>query len=646
MQKDNSYNFQNRNSSFFEKLISKIADVIVIIDENGIIKYKSPNTFSLFGWDPKSQEGTLVFEYLHPDDVSIAKAFFQSLLANKGITDIFECRYRRKNGKYEIIEFTGTNLIDDPDINGVLGCYHIITERKRAEQERKESEERFKALHNASFGGIIVHDKGLIIDCNKGLEDMTGYTSDELIGMDGMQLIAEKSRKFVMAQILRGYEKPYEAWGLRKSGEEFPARLEARNIPYKGKSVRTVEFRDLTAKKASEKEKEKLRAQLIQSQKLESVGRLAGGVAHDFNNMLTVIIGYAQSAIEEIPETSSLYTSLNEILSAASRSSEITAQLLAFARKQTVLPKIIDLNEAISFTLKMLRRLIGENIDLFWNPCDTSCKIKIDPTQIDQILTNLIVNSRDAISGVGKIYIETNIAEISEFDCKDSDFLPGNYIKLSVSDSGSGMTAETQKKIFEPFYTTKKVGEGTGLGLATVYGIVKQNNGFITVYSELNQGTTFNLYFPHKQDEGGAVVKNQIQQANIKGNETILLVEDEPAILKMAERILTKQGYNVLATVSTDIAIDFANKNRNDISLLISDIIMPKMNGKDLAEKIKEIIPAIKILFVSGYTENIIAHQGIIENNINFIQKPFQKQDFLLKVREILDENLKSSIIA
>ena len=372
---------------------------------------------------------------------------------------------------------------------------------------------------------------------------------------------------------------------------------------------------------------------------MESVGRLAGGVAHDFNNMLSVIIGNTDMAQEEVEPGLPLYENLAEIRKAADRSANLARQLLAFARKQTVSPKVIDLNETVSGMTNMLRRLIGEDIDLVWVPGDTVWQIKMDPSQIDQVLANLCVNARDAIADVGNITIETGSAVFDEAYCIDHpDFAPGDYILLAVSDNGCGMDAHTLENIFEPFFTTKEIGKGTGLGLAMVYGIVKQNNGFVNVYSEPEYGTTFRIYLPRYQAESALSPKTTIETSSGQGYETILLVEDEPAILNMTTKMLEKIGYHVMAARTPGEAIRLAQESIVEISLLLTDVVMPEMNGRDLAKAILTLFPNLRCLFMSGYTANVIAHHGVLDKGVNFIQKPFSREQLGKKIRESLDK--------
>jgi signal transduction histidine kinase/ActR/RegA family two-component response regulator len=383
-------------------------------------------------------------------------------------------------------------------------------------------------------------------------------------------------------------------------------------------------------------EREKLQGQLAQSQKMESVGRLAGGVAHDFNNMLSVILGNAELALEDTTPEQPIHAELQEILTTARRSADLTRQLLAFARKQTVSPKILDLNQTVEGMLGMLRRLIGEDISLLWKPGLDLPQLKIDPAQLDQVLANLTVNARDAIAGVGKITIETARVFLDEEYCAHhAGFAPGEYVLLAVSDNGCGMSKETMARIFEPFFTTKGVGAGTGLGLSMVYGIVKQNNGFINTYSELGHGTTFKIYLPACHGKCAQSI-NEASSKPAGGKETILLVEDEQSLLRLAKTQLERLGYQVLTAHSPVQALAMAEEYPGRIDLLMTDVIMPEMNGRDLAKRLLASNPSLNRLFMSGYTADVIAHHGVLEEGVNFIQKPFTVKDLADKVRQAL----------
>ncbi len=396
--------------------------------------------------------------------------------------------------------------------------------------------------------------------------------------------------------------------------------------------------RDITERKQVEAEREKLHGQLIQSQKMEAIGILAGGVAHDFNNMLSAIIGYSELTLGAMSPEDPLRRNLGRILDAAQRSAGLTRQLLAFARKQTVVPIVLDLNESVEGTLKMLRRLIGENIEFRWFPCPDSCIVRIDPTQIDQLLANLCVNAKDAIGDIGRIFIETARITLDAAYCQShTGFLPGDYVMLAVSDDGCGMDKATVEHIFEPFFTTKGLGQGTGLGLATVYGIVKQNEGFISVYSEPGKGTTFKIYLPRYDSESVLPLPGNAEEIPFGEGETLLLVEDDATLLGMTAMMLEQLGYSVRPAATPGEAIRLAEADE-EINMFITDVVMPEMNGRDLAERLRAIRPGLRHLFMSGYTSNVIADNGILDKGLNFIQKPFSLKDLAVKIRRVLHE--------
>ncbi len=395
---------------------------------------------------------------------------------------------------------------------------------------------------------------------------------------------------------------------------------------------------ELQERLRAEEEKEKLLAQLHQAQRMESVGRLAGGVAHDYNNMLSVILGYTQMALDKVQHDSTLHEDLREILSAAERSSRITRQLLTFARKQNIVPQVLDLNETVQGMLNMLKRMIGEDITLNWRPAPHLSPVKIDPSQVDQLLANLCVNARDAILGVGTVDIETGMAAITpEEIAENAALVVGEYVVLTVSDTGCGMEKDVLENIFEPFFTTKAEGHGTGLGLSTVYGIVHQNNGFISVESSPGHGTTFKTYLP-TWDESVAVVGTAGNATTRRGQgQTILVVEDDEAILKLTCRMLSNLGYSVLPAGSPGKALSIAREHQGPIQLLLSDVIMPEMNGRDLAELLVAIHPDMKCLFMSGYSANIIEGQKGMAKGLQLIAKPFMAKNLAAKIHELLD---------
>ncbi|MFT3781887.1 MAG: ATP-binding protein [Nibricoccus sp.] len=396
-------------------------------------------------------------------------------------------------------------------------------------------------------------------------------------------------------------------------------------------------FEDITERRRAEEENTKLQAQLTQAQKMESIGRLAGGVAHDFNNMLQAILGHASLAMDGGVDADSVREGLQEITNAARRSAELTHQLLAFARKQTVSPKVLDLNAAVGKVLKMLQRLIGEDIELVWHPQDAVWPVWMDPVQLDQVLANLVVNARDAIKGVGRITIATsNLTQTESASSFRSESAPGDYVVLRVSDTGGGMSKEVKEHLFEPFFTTKPLGQGTGLGLATVYGIVKQNNGYIAVSSEPGNGTVFTIQLP-RCDLPSVSTAFPLEEKVKGGHETILLVEDEQQILNLGKRILELHGYSVLTARDPETALRVVEQYTKPIHLLITDVVMPGMNGRQLRTCALGIKPGIKCLYISGYSADVIAHQGILDDGVQFLPKPFSIPALARKVREVLD---------
>jgi signal transduction histidine kinase len=399
-------------------------------------------------------------------------------------------------------------------------------------------------------------------------------------------------------------------------------------------------IRDISEKIRLEKNRQTLESQFFQAQKMESVGRLAGGVAHDFNNMLTVILGVSGQALEQLSPQNPLYTDLQDIVAAGERSRDITRQLLAFARKQAISPQLLHLNGTLEDMLKMLRRLIGEDIELSWRPGADLWPVNMDPSQLDQILANLCVNARDAMPGGGKLRIETRNTHLDDPFCAEHiGFLPGDYVELSVSDTGCGMGDDVQAHLFEPFFTTKEVGRGTGLGLATVYGIVHQNHGFIDVKSRVDEGTLITIFLPRSTVSPSSVVSKDAGAMLAGHGETVLVVDDDPLILKVISRVLENLGYVALTAPSPTEAQAIAGRSSSPINLLITDMVMPELNGSELARSLLARFPRLKCMFMSGYTTDVVSRMGDLGQDAAFLHKPFSNRELALKIREILDHN-------
>ena len=523
-----------------------------------------------------------------------------------------------------------------------------FTAALRASQESlRHSEMNFRSLvTNAPYGICRCDSSGQLLDANPALLAMLGYSSaEDLVGTHLGALYADTQQWFELADYLRSsatFNGLIVEW-RRQDGTATVVRVSGRAVSNGGKG-RTFELfaEDVTERRALEQ-------QLRQSQKMEAVGRLAGGIAHDFNNLLMVISGYSEFLLDRLGPDPALRGPAQEIASAAVRATSLTRQLLAFSRKQMLAPKILDLNSVVTENLKMLTRMIGEDVDLVMVPAAGLGTIRADAGQVEQVIMNLAVNARDAMPSGGKLTIETsNVSLDEEYARFHAPLRPGNYVMLAISDTGAGMDTETQSHIFEPFFTTKGP-KGTGLGLSTVYGIVKQSGGYIWVYSEPGKGTTFKIYLPRVAEatESPAVVALPAEAVAAEpGTETILLVEDEANLRYLARQYLEKQGYRVIEAADGAVAMQIAVAHEGVIHLLLTDVIMPGMNGRELAQRISEIRPNVKVLYMSGYTENVIGRNGTLDAGVRLLQKPFTLRDLKSKVREVLESTPSSPEVA
>jgi PAS domain S-box-containing protein len=553
----------------------------------------------------------------------------------------FEFRHRRADGSIrDVAVFSSKIMIKGRTF--LHSINHDITEQKQSAKLLREQEERYRNLvDNAPIGIYTVTSQGgnsLLMNQAMAdfLECASPHEARRYYADIGTMLWIYPDERARYIKMLRdqGQVKNFEMQARTALGKAIWLSLSARVAGKKEGGSFIIE-----GFASDVSDRHRLEEQFLQAQKMESVGRLAGGVAHDFNNMLSVILGYSEIGLSKVDPASPLSAYLQEISNAGHRARQITQQLLAFARRQTVAPKVLNLNDTIEEMLKMLRRLIGEDIDLAWKPASDLWPVKIDPSQVDQILVNLCVNARDAIDDVGKITIETQNVVFDQVYCEDHlDFIPGEFVRLAVSDTGCGMDREILDKIFEPFFTTKGLGSGTGLGLATVYGIVKQNGGFVNVYSEPGKGSSFHVYLQRdteKQPMEGSEEKTR--EVSCGHGETILVVEDEVAILQLAQVILEGLGYQVLTADTPADALRLAEEHGGELHLLLTDVILPGFNGKELADRLFLLYPTLKCLFMSGYTANVIAHRGILEDGVHFIQKPFSRDQLAEKVREAME---------
>ncbi len=621
----------------YKDLFTGSRDGIVVVDTQGHFLNANAAYCEMVGYSVEELKQLKDFSKITPpkwrlwEDQEILKY----RLLNDGYSGIYEKEYIRKDNNIITVEIQAFTVFLPSGVPKYMwGIVRNITERKQAEKDLRQ----FKAIFdNANFGIAITNLEGMVSYTNTYFAYAHGYDSQELVGKN-LRILHSKEQlnnveKLLNQLVQEGSFNAQEVEHCRKDGSSFTMLMTGMLVKdeYGKPQCFTTTAIDVSEKKL-------LESQLQQARKMESVGRLAGGVAHDSNNMLGVILGHTELAMEEIDSSDSIYFHLQEIQKAAKHSAELTRQLLTFARKQNITPKVVNLNEVVEGMLKMLARLIGENIHLSWKPGNDIWPIKVDPTQIEQILANVAINARDAIQGIGNLNIKTENVSLSSLYCNShTDFVPGDYVLLLISDTGIGMDKTTLEHLFEPFFTTKEVGKGTGLGLATIYGIIKQNNGAISVDSEIGHGTTFHIYIPRYLGTTGQFSMNNLVSTITQGNETILLVEDDSAILRMTKNMLQRQGYNVLTAATPKEAICMAREYNKDIRLLITDVVMPEMNGKDLVNYLTSIIPNLKSLFMSGYTSDVIAHNGVVDEDMAFVQKPFSMKELSDKVRKVLD---------
>jgi len=634
-------------------VLDNMADVITVMDMNLRFTYVSPSIMRLRGYTAEEAVAQTFEQVMTPESLQISAKVFEEEMkleasgtADPGRVRIVEVEQYRKDGSIVWMENDLSFMRDESQKPvGIISVSRDITERKRAEEEMKQMNIFLNAIIENIPNMIFLKDARDLrfVRFNRAGEELLGQSRDDLIGKSDYDFFpkmqadsfTEKDRDVLSGRKL--IDIPEETiqtrWGEKILHTKKLPILNERGEP----SFLLGISEDITERKRAEAEKENLQAQLMQAQRMESVGRLAGGVAHDFNNKLSVILGYTELAMEFLDRADPIYQNLQQVMIAGKHSVEIVRQLLAFARKQIIAPEVLDINETMGGMLKMLRHLIGEDIDLVWSPGHGLWQVKMDPSQVDQILANLCVNARDAIEGVGKVTIETRNTVLDETCCAEhGGAAPGEYVTLSVSDNGCGMDRETQENIFEPFFTTKEVGKGTGLGLATVYGIVKQNKGFIEVASEPGKGTAFRIYLPRHGGETEEEVEAVEAEAPQGRGETILVVEDDVSVLHLTERILDHLGYAVLTSASPAEALTMAREYQGEIHLLMTDVILPEMSGIDLAGEMLKIRPTIRTMFMSGYTADIIDRQGVPDKGVHFVQKPFTYDGLARKVKEAL----------
>ena len=585
---------------------------------------------------------------VHPEDLDRVERGLRLGFESGGKFDI-ELRMKMKSGAWLWVATRGKTVERESDARALrmVGTLTDITERKQRESELAELVRRLQLATTSARMGVWDWDVvNNVLTWDDRMFELYGLRREDFSAcLDAWQSgLHPEDRDRAVAESQAAID------GTADYDTTFRVLHPDRTIRFvkadgmvirdeRGVAVRMLGLNwDVTGPRQAAEERANLEAQLHQAQKMESVGRLAGGVAHDFNNMLGAILANVEFALEQVGPNARLREDLEEVRAAAHRSADLTRQLLTFARKQTVARKVLNLNDSLAGILMMLRRIIGEDVALTSRQGEGLWLVTVDPSQIDQILTNLCVNARDAISGVGKLTVETdNVSFDADYCAAHAESVPGDYVRLAISDDGHGMDKETQSHLFEPFFTTKVMGKGTGLGLATVYGIVKQNHGTIEVYSEVGHGTTFKIYLPRHQATPLPERADQAALSTARGHETILLVEDEASILKASKRMLEQMGYVVLPAGTAGEAIRLAQEHAGALHLLMTDVVMPEMNGRDLAKKLLSLYPGLKRVCMSGYTADVIAHHGVLGEGVHFLQKPFSRQDLAVIVRRALD---------
>ncbi len=628
----------SEREQFFRTITERTTDLVMIIDAAGLIRYVSPSYDTMLGYSEKQLVGQSALNLVHPDDLPDAQILLGELVNENLEAASGEYRVKDADGFYRHFDFRARNLLNDPAIRGIVADARDVTERRAAERALQNSEERFRKVLEVSGEGIVTRDADMRITfANERFATMLGYTVEELLGRNVHEIIAPShlpmQRESAERRRATGVAETMDMEFLHKDGSPIPAILAVSpTFDDAGNFTGALGMiTDMT-------ERKQLEAQLRQSQKMEAVGRLAGGVAHDFNNLLTSIKGHVDLVLGEIPQDSPAWTDVNEIQKAADRAAALTHKLLAFSRRQMLQPVVLDIDTAVSEMAEMLERVIADRVEMIIELNGTDMRVHADRSQLEHAVLNLVANASDAMPDGGEIRIRTDAFEMDqEFSRVNKGAIPGSYVRIAVSDTGTGMDEETLAHLFEPFFTTKGIGRGSGLGLATVYGIIKQSGGYVRASSEVDRGTTFEIFLPRVN----APVRGTRGTLNHAGStpvETILVAEDEAAVRALTCRILRKRGYHVLEARDGREAEEVAKQHGAEINLLVTDVIMPNVGGRELSEKLATMMPEVKVLFMSGYTDDQLLQRGVLQSGTgNFLEKPFTPDALARKVREVLD---------
>ncbi|HEY3819023.1 MAG TPA: PAS domain S-box protein [Polyangiaceae bacterium] len=618
---------------------------IWLFDAEGKTTFMNPYMTQILGISREEGQTASVADFVD----GATRPVLQERIAERqrGIAGSYEQQFRRKDGeiRWVIVE---SNALRDADgrFEGILAVLTDVTERRRTEDARREAELRFRRLFDAGIAGITVGvTSGAIVEANDVFLSLVGYSREDLAAgrlswRDLTPVDARATSTVIEAALATsGTAGPFEKEYLRKDGSLVPLLVGVATLGG-GRTLSVVA--DLTERRRAEQAHRVLEDQFRQAQKMEAVGRLAGGVAHDFNNLLSVVLTYSELSIADLKPGDPLRADIEEIHRAGLRAADLTRQLLAFSRQQVIEPKVLDLNEVLVGMDKMLRRLLGEDVELVTIPSESLGRVRADPGSIEQVVMNLVVNARDAMPTGGKLTMETaNVTLDEAFAASHLGAKPGAHVVLAVSDTGTGMDKATLGRIFEPFFTTKEKGKGTGLGLSTVFGIVQRSDGIVWVYSEPGKGTTFKVYLPRVnavEDD----VRKQPAPATLRGSESILLVEDDDAVRDVARGILRRHGYTVIEAPSPGEALLLCESHTGPIDLLLSDVVMPRMSGPELARRLVALRPAMKVLCMSGYTDDAAVRHGVVEADLAYLQKPLTVETLTRKVREVLDSRARS----
>jgi PAS domain S-box-containing protein len=623
----------------FHLISENAADMIAVVDTEGKRIYNSLSYHKALGYSPEELQASSAFEQIHPDDRERVKKSGEEA-RRSGIGKTLEYRFRHKNGTWLVLESTSSVICNaQGETEKLIIVNRDVTERKRAEESLRRSEAGFRAVvEDAPYGIYRASTSGHFLRVNPALQKMLGYElPDELLRRDlSREIFRHPSEYQRLAELLTRAEeiKDVEMEWNRQDGTPITVRCSGRRVNDENSASAYFEVfaEDVTEKRVLEK-------QLRMAQKMEAIGRLSGGIAHDFNNLLGVIIGYSRVLKKSLGSDNALCEHALEIEKAGERAASLTKQLLAFSRQQVLTPAILNLNTLTSDMEKMLPRLLGEDIEVSLVLAPTLGNVKADQSQIEQVIMNLAVNSRDAMPMGGKLKVETANVELGQaYTRNHPGSKVGSYVLLAMTDTGIGMDAGTLTHIFEPFFTTKERGKGTGLGLATVYGIVKQSNGYISVDSAPEKGTSFKIYLPRDAGQPALAEQESDSPDRLCGSETILLVEDSEPLRKLAKTFLESAGFRVFSAESGEDAVEVANRFGGIFDLLLTDVVMPGMNGRILAEHLLPRQPGMRVLYMSGYTDGFIAGHGMLDPGTHLLHKPFTEEVLILRVREILDE--------